>query len=180
MLLKCRNYKQEARMIKVRNELYFIMKPFVEKWIKSILKKWNRWEKEETILALSWDSFHFCFYKYNNFDVPIPKFFYDFTRYHLLIHYAKKSEVRISIDELKEVLELMPDEGNIGFEKYLTLLQFREVIPDKYKVVWDDATMSLAARDCDKHKSKDCDLQKREYYIIKNIFLPIIKFILND
>lgn len=178
LIKRYNNAKTKNTKIKLRNMLYEKMMVFQIKWIKSILKRWGRREEEKEILSISWDAFVFCIEKYNNFNVPLPKYFFDFTRYFLLIKYAKKDRVFIPIDELKETLGLVDNPQNMGFEKLLTWYQFRNVIPDRYKIIWDDATQSLS--DCRKERkwTKNCGVDNNLYCKLKEAYIPMIKLIL--
>jgi hypothetical protein len=180
IIIKCRSYKKKAYEVKKRNDLFLIMKPFMLKWIKSILKGWSRYEEEDKILSLSWDCFEYCFYKYSNYNVHIPKFFYDFTKYFLLMHYGAKDKVSLPINELKKTLQLVSSEDNICLDKLLTLMQFRNVIPDEDKVVWDDAVQSLSSKISDRRKTYKHGMDDNFYRRLKKSYIPIIKLILGS
>jgi len=178
LIKKYNKAKTKKTKIKLRNILYEKIMVFQIKWIKTILKKWGKREEENEILSISWDTFIFCIEKYNNFDVHLPLYFYNFTRYFLLIKYAKKDRVFLSIDELKETLGIVDNPQNMGFEKLLTWYQFRNVIPDKYKIVWDDATQSLSDCRRERKRTKYCGIDNNLYCKLKEIYIPMIKLIL--
>lgn len=178
LIMKQRRYIQKKRKDDARNVIYILMKPFIIKWIKSILRGWAKYETEENIIGLSWDSFYYCFNKYSNYDVPVPKFFYDFTRYFLLMHYAKKDRVFLSLEELRATLHLVPTRHNIAFEKLLTLYQFRDAIPSDDLIVWDDALLSMSNVDRYKNKSRNVGMSDFYYNRMKKTFISIIKTIL--
>ena len=181
IIIKCRSYKKKAYEVKKRNELFLIMKPFILKWIKSILKSWSRYEKEDKILSLSWDCFEYCFYKYSNYNVHIPKFFYDFTKYFLLMHYGAKDKVSLPINELKKTLQLVSSEDNICLDRLLTLMQFRNVIPEEQLVAWDNAVQSLSIQDKQKYISYGkLGMSTDSYAKLKKGYKNIIKLILGS
>jgi len=173
-----RTYKLECWKIRRRNEVFEIVCPFMTIWVKSILKKWGRYEESGDILSISWDAFSFCFDRYNNFEVPIPKFFHDFTRYFLLIKYAKEDKVHIHIDELKETLRLIPYDTNIQFDNLITLMQFREVLPEEHQIVWDDAAYSLSLSPKERYMTHTHGLTQNTYFSLKRSFKEIIRLIM--
>ena len=179
MILKCRSYSKKGYEIKKRNELFLIMKPFMLKWIGSILYRWGKYEYQDKILSLSWDCFEWCFYKYNNFDVHIPVFFYSYSRYFLLNYYAKKDKVRLPVEELKELIHLVPSHHNMSIDRMITLMQFRSAIPEEHLIAWDDATLSLSDQDKQKHISYgELGMSTDSYAKLKKGYKSIIKLIL--
>ncbi len=88
---------------------------------------------------------------------------------------------KLPIEELKETFSYVKTPTNIDFENFLTLLQFREIIPEKYKIVWDDACQSIHAthlNDPNQTTSKKTGMSNHSYRTLKKCFIPIIKFIL--
>lgn len=177
-IFKYKGYKKEGYKIKKRNEIYLILKPFLIKWIKSILKNWSTFEREEVILSLSWDAFEFSLKYYNNLSVPVPKHFHDYCRYYLLTFYARKDRVFLPMEELKETLLLIPTYQNISFERLLTLCQYRDSIPKDDVVVWDDAILSLSDGVKRRHCSKSPGMRSRTYFRLKKAYISIIKLVL--
>lgn len=162
----------------LRNELFLKMKDDQIKWVKSILYKWKKFETEQEILSLSWDCFEFCFERYLNYDIPLPKHFYEYTRYHLLMKYGKKDRVFLPEEELQEILGLVQTPQNILMDRLLTLKQFREVIPDDLKVAWDDSFYSMSADPKGHMFTKQSGMDQRVYIRLKRAFIPIIRLIL--
>jgi len=111
IIKKYRSYTSEGWRKTARNKLYLLIRVDILKWVKSIMRKWNRYEEETELISLSWDIFLFCLghYKEVAYGIKgsIPKHFYEYTRYFLLMHYAKQQSVRVPLEELKEVLELV-------------------------------------------------------------------------
>jgi len=55
-LIRIKKYnksKSEKNKTRIRNELYVLMMDDMLKWVKSILKKWNKYETKEEILSLA-------------------------------------------------------------------------------------------------------------------------------
>ena len=180
LIHKYYSYKQDGRRIKGRNKIYCIMSADMQMWVKSILKKWGRYEEKEEVLSISFDAFLFCLERYNiSKENSLPKFFFDATRYFLLMKYGKKDKVRLPIEELQEILRLENNSINNIFDNLLTLTQFRNVIPDKYKVIWDDAVMSLDSDNRKRLFSDNINMDKNFYYKVKQILVPVIRLIMN-
>lgn len=174
--LKMAKYKQEYR-----NRIYLLMKVDILIWIKAIMKKWNRFEEEGELLSLSWDIYIFCLDHYIPEKLtPVPKFFFEYTRYFLLMYYAKQQSIRVPLEELQEVLELIEEPENIAFGMLLRLYEFREVIPDDCKIVWDDAYLSLSnsGRNRERFKSKGVGMSDACYRRMKHSFEAIITLLL--
>lgn len=174
---KYNRYVSKRHKEKVRNDLYEKMMSWMLIWMKSILAKWGKSEYPEELLSMSWDAFMFCL-KYYKQGYPLAKHFHEYTKYHLLIKYAKEEKVSLPLEELKETLSLVETPQNIMFEKLLTLRQFRDVIPERYKIVWDDATLSLSSKISDRVKTPNHGLDDNLYVKLKESYIPIIKLIL--
>ena len=171
------NYTSKRYKEKIRNELFLRMKPWMIRWIKSILKRWGKYETEEELLSISWDAFMYCLGKYSDYNVPIAWYFHNFTRYFLLMKYGKQDRVLINAEELQETLGLVQIPENILFDRLLTLNQFRDVLPEKYQLVWDDATQSLSKTMKEKTHQRN-GIDKNMYSRLKASYIPIIKLIL--
>jgi len=187
LIQKYYSYKQNGRKIKVRNKLYCIISSDMQMWIKNILKKWGRYEEKEEIISISFDAFLFCLERYNiSKENSLPKFFYDATRYFLLMKYGKSDKVRLPLEELQEILRIENIPINNLFDNLLTLAQFRDCLPsEKERVIWDDAFMSLCDRTSDKIRTilKDrkygTGVEDSTYRKLKNTFINQIKLIMN-
>ncbi len=173
-------HKSEPEEVEARNELFMLLKDWMDIWIRSILCNWHRTERQETILALSWDIFCFALKHYKK-EFTIPGHFFYYTRYYLLNRYAQKDSVHISLEELKDVLALVPSAYHDKFEKLLTLFQLTQVIPKEYKIAWDDALQSLHSAPQYKQQTKGPKgVETNTYKHLKKSFIPIIKFILKE
>jgi len=172
--------KQDKRKIDYRNKLFEIMLTQMQIWIKSILGKWGIHRSPEEILSLSWDAFMFCLDKYDiPKNTPIPIYFYSFTRYFLLIHFAKEQGVTVPLEELVDTLELVNSDENIMFGRLLRMHQIRCCLPGEHQFVWDDAYRSLDPADqYKKAPEKFFTLTKNTYYNLKRSYVSIITFLL--
>ena len=182
LILKYKKYKREKDRQRVRNAFFWLISPYMKKWIRTILHRWGKsdiaFDKLE-VISLSWECFEYCLDRYDpDKKAFIASFFYEYTRYYLLMKYAKKKSVLVSLDELKEVLRLDDSPENILFDKLLTLQQYRDVIPEEQLTTWDDAVMSIA----DSHKSHSPQtprgMSTESYSRLKKAFINIVKLIL--
>lgn len=179
LIIKAKTYKRKSLIIEKRNQIYLLLMPYLEKWVKTILKKWAKYESEQEVRSLTWDCFLFCYERYSNYNVPITYFFYYYSRYHLLHHYASKDKITINMDELHEVLTLIPTEFNYTLDNFITLLQYRSVLPKNHVIAWDDAIESLSPNYAGRKMSKIIGINKFYYYQLKKSFVEIIKLIMN-
>lgn len=178
---KLKNYKRKSYINKCRNELYLLMREDITIWIKSVLKKWGKHESREEIISLSWDCFEFCLKHYKiNGNGNISQHFYKYISYYLLNRYASKESIHLPIDELKEVISYIKTPHNMAFDKMLTLMQFRECLPEKYLIVWDDAMQSMAKATQYQHRTRGkIGMNDSSYRAVKEVMKSIVKFILD-
>jgi len=194
ILDKYKDAKEEEDKIALRNEAFEAMRGYFVLWINSIIKRWYKRETKENTLSLSWDAFEFCLGHYKK-GYNVAPFFYSYIRYFLLMHYSKKEKTRVPLEELQVILHQFPSPEFHHFERLLTLYQFRDVIPEDFVPVWDDALMSLDPnrqnRVSQYWRSKTVanvarpgkkEIQKTiydyTYYALKNSYIAIIKLIL--
>ena len=142
ILDKYKKAKSEKSQVKYRNEAFEMMRGYFVLWINSIIKRWYKRESKDSILSMSWDAFEFCL-KHYKVGYNVPPFFFAYIRYFLLMHYGKKENVRVPLEELQTILQQFPSPEYHHFERLLTLYQYRDVIPIDFVPVWDDALMSL-------------------------------------
>ena len=164
----------------LRNLMFEIMQSDIEGYIKKYLHNWKKSEQPEELLYLVWQSFYFCLKKYRNFEVPLPYYFFTFTRYFLLIHYGKKEQVFLPLDDLKDILSVESTVGNETFIKLLNIQDYREHLPKKYQEVFDDAFQSLHIATQHRHTGWDSEngLSRQVYYAMKQVFKETILFLI--
>jgi len=174
-------YKREAWKVKTRNEIYRMMQGDMISWVSSILKKWGKYESKEEIISLSWECFLYCFNKFDfRKNVPIPHYFYQFTRYYLLNKYAKEEKVTLPLNELKEILASSDSVEDIAYEKLLTLMQFQNTIPEEYLCVWQDALQSVSSNNYqDRVYNREHGLPTNVYFALKKVFRNQVMMVMN-
>lgn len=88
-----KEYKEEPNQAKqqmVRNQIFFLLTPHLEKWVKSILSSRGIFVDQPELLSQSWDCFEFCLKHYKpEGTIPVPNHFYAYTKFYLSM-YAKK------------------------------------------------------------------------------------------
>ena len=182
LILKYKSYKREGWKVRCRNQLYLLMKPWLLRWVKDILGKWGKCESEGGLLRLSWECFYFCLERYKvGSSISLPKYFYNFSRYYLLGLYARREVVTLPLEELKEVLHLVPENPpNALLENILTLRQFQEQLPEEYVPVFEDALMSLAPAPKQRvwHWRKGMGVTRQTYCELKKAYKNVILWIL--
>ena len=172
------NYKYKKHKEKTRNELYSEMRGYLVSWINSMLKSWRISETSNEVLSQSWFAFIYCLDNYKqDYNISVEKHFYVYTRYFLLHNYAKKEYVHISLDELKGILNQFPTPENQHFERLLTLYQFRDVISEKTKSIWDDAMCCINTTGGN-NVVKPQGFSETAYYATRKSYVNIIKLIL--
>lgn len=179
-------YKQKYRKQHARNNLYMEMRGYLSVWINSILKKWGHYESETDIVSLSWHAFMFCLDSYKS-NYTIEGHFYTYTKYYLFNEYAKRDNLHIPIEELKSILTEFPTPENQHFERLLTLYQFRDIIPDNCKLIWDHAMLVTGGktRKAGGYNTKwswdtfkEFGFSEKAYYATRKSYVNIIKLIL--
>lgn len=181
-------YKLKGKKQQMRDELYMEIRGYLMLWIKNILKKWGKYKDDTDIMSESWFAFMHCIKHYKLSYDNIAGYFYTYTRYYLFVEYAKKENVTISIEELKNILHEFPAPEYQHLECLLTLYQFRDSMPDDTcRLIWDHALltaggkMANAATDdttwC-KNKFYKSGFSKAAYYKVRKSYINIIKLIL--
>ena len=170
------NGASESEKIGIRNELYILVRGYVYVWVNSMSKRWHRQQDEGEVISDSWCGYYYALEHYKP-GYSIAGHFYQYIRYYLLMLYAKENKVRVPTEELKEIMNEFPTQENRHFERLLTLNQFRDIIPDGYKFVWDHAMiMTLGAGGVN---IKEVNINPNAYYALRKCFIAQIKLIFN-
>lgn len=161
---------------KLRNELYTIMEEYILMWMKSILKDKNYYSKEE-LVSLSWDCFLFCLKYYDHKKcIPLPNHFFSYTKFFLLTTF-KKDKLLLKKEDI--ITDIVTYDLSI-FDHLDDLKMFKKSLPEEYKIVFDDALMSMA--DCsnkDKVKRHDpTKLTNTQYNESKKMLKIVIYYLL--
>jgi hypothetical protein len=164
----------------VRNKIYKLIYNDLLKWIKGILSGYGKFEDETEIISISWDAFCFCLEYYNNFEFKIQDHFIKHLKYFFLNKYAREGTIRIEFEELKETLRVVSAKDDRIFVALMTLEQFRDVLPEKHQLIWDDAFNSMQRdnRVNAPRNYKKVGVTKQTYDELKKSFKEIIRLIL--
>lgn len=180
LITKLHSCKGENNRNIARNNIFFEMKPFMLRWMSSILLKKGVYKDNDELLSLSWDCFEYALYHYKNKKkIPIPNHFYKYSMYFI------KDMISKNISKHKEtsIYELNNLETNDYNEKLYSdldeLKAFRSELPDNYKIVFNDALMSLAPSNKDRVSTvSTTTLTTMRYQESKKIFKWVINFLI--
>lgn len=192
----------------IRNEIYFLTKPALERWILAILASKKIYYRPDEIISKGWDCFEFALkhFKPEN-PIPFPNHFYSYSKFFIQSEIQKEELLK------KKELIMPPDEigshmrgvfGEAGDMKYafqdysgnkndnLTiddslssiyhhieeLKTFRSLLPEGYNMIFDDALLSLSPNNRDKVVRRPKGFGDLKYREAKKIFKIIIEFLL--
>jgi len=178
-IAKYNSYKRKNWKAKARNEIFNILNPCMQIWIKSILSKWNFIRTKEEILSYAFGSVELCLNNYKSCksieSMTIPQYFYSGTRYYLLQELAKETSVHMKTEELLETLLFVPSDINVAFSSLLVLAEIRETLPNWCKVIYDDAAATVINS---KPIASKHGLSSNTYYKVKQSLIPVIRFLI--
>ena len=162
----------------IRNDIFLLIYPFLEKWVNSILGKRKIYVENSEMLSLSWDCFVFCLEKYRpEKKIPILGHSYSYTNFFLLSWISKKYESKNKYDDSE--LDNQNDKFDIYYENIDELRRFKDILPEDYKQIFDDALLSMAGRPDGKvGYSKSEAYSKYKYQEAKKAFKFVIDFLL--
>lgn len=180
LILKLHSCKGEKNRNIARNDIYLEIKPFMLRWLASIFSNKGVYKDDDEMLSISWDCFEYALqhYKYKK-KIPIPNHFYKYSVYFI------KNMISKNISKYKEapIHELNNLETNDYNEKLYSdldeLKAFRSELPDNYKIVFNDALMSLAPGNKDRvNNISTTTLSAVRYQESKKIFKWVISFLI--
>lgn len=180
--------ENEKERVRLRNELFAAMQEWMERWITSILIRMGRYETKESICSLSWICFSYCLdkYKRRRKKISVPGHFHTYSRFYIQNEYnASQQEENntLSLSDAavwREVCSLSNSSGtDICARNVLELLRnFRNGLPDGYKVVFDDALLSTNIGVKGRiRRIEESGLSYYSYHEAKRIFGYFIQFI---
>lgn len=137
----------------VRNRIYFLLQPWLMRWIYSILRKWHVYVDQQELLSLSWHCFIHALDRYRNTNVPVPFHFYTYSLYYLYLEYKGRGR-----EILQEELELPGNCPRPG------LYQFYHQLPKNLRPILHDI-LSKQSR----HKAQ------ANYYQHKKVIKSLLK-----
>jgi hypothetical protein len=166
---------------KTRNEIFIKMAPFIDRWIKGNLNFRQLYMEDDERLSLSWDCFEFCLrYYHPERHIQLPNHFYKYTNFFLLSWFAEKQKQDNQINGDASVEDNQKlDNCQIYYEQIDDLKQFRKMIPEDYKDIFDDALLSMTGRPADKIAYAKSDAYGYyKYCEAKKVFKIVIDFLL--
>ena len=177
-MINCYNsYSNCKEKDNLRNEIYLKILPYMKKWISSILAKKSIFLEKEEILSKSWDCFEFCLKHFKpEKKILIPNHFYTYTKFYLKF-YNKFNNKNLSSQELDSKNFYIGEED--VYDQLEELKAFKNLLPEEYLLVFDDALMSLIPNNKDKqYRIKQSNLPVIRYKESKKIFKIIIDYLL--
>lgn len=164
----------------IRNNLFLIMQPFMEKWVSSILSRKGRYVSLEDIKSKSWICFEFCLKHFKiNEPIPIPNHFYSYTRFCLAGIHAEQNLYEENTQNIAKINSIPEENILLVYEDIDELKCFRLSLPPEYVSVFDDAILSLVPRISNNlERSNISTLSYDKYRESKKIFKLIIRFLL--
>ena len=181
-----RCYSSETKTEKevFRNQLYSILQQQMKIWISNILAKNEIYPSNEELLSLSWECFMFCFERFDfEKEVPIPNHFYSYTKFFLMPYSPHNKDYIFRFngdgDDIHNIITTDHKDLDIYYSHLDEIKSFRSILNNDYKMVFDDAFMSMAPSNTDrKDRMKECPLPHLRYRESKRIFKLIIDFLL--
>ena len=163
----------------IRNDIFLLIYPFLEKWVKSILGKKKIYVDNSEMLSLSWDCFVFCLEKYRpEKKISILGHSYSYTNFFLLSWISKKYNL-LKNESGNSELDNQNDKFDIYYENIDELRRFKDILPEDYKQIFDDALLSMAGRpDAKVGYVKSEAYSQYKYQEAKKAFKFVIDFLL--
>jgi hypothetical protein len=159
------------------------MRPFMIRWIKSILAEWKIFEEEPQIISYSWDAFFHSLKTYKNFSIPVPSHFHTYSKYFLKTELIEKG--KYITKEFIEGCELLPLEQVSSLSEYyivdriITLKGFRQCLEPPHLQIFDAELMSLYPSNKFKINEKNEKLiSASRYWEARKVMKTIILFLL--
>ncbi len=167
---------------KLRNEIFIKMSPTIDRWIKGILGSKQMYMEDGERLSLSWDCFEFCLHYYHpERNIHLPNHFYKYTNFFLLSWFAERQKQENPIDRNASIEDNQKlDNCQIYYEQIDDLKQFRKMIPEDYRDIFDDALLSMTGRPVDRIAYVKSDAYGYyKYCEAKKVFKIVIDFLLH-
>lgn len=117
--------KQETR-----DKIYFLLEPYLKKYIVSICYKWNLYLDKEEIISNSYFAFIHSLNNYKKKEVPLPFHFYRNTMYYLYSEYILKKN-----KETEEIKENQKENNEFNLSN---ILYFRDHLTEDLQTILDD------------------------------------------
>jgi hypothetical protein len=163
---------------KIRDEAFGLIKDPMIRWIPAILSTKNIYIDPKEILSLSWDCFQFCMKHYKpHRTIPLPNHFYSYTRFYLASEYFKDSNKASDVKEQEKKFTDAPKEELEAIFHLEELKQFHSILPDHYKIIFEDALLSMTGPMKDRIRRKE-GMPYSQYFESKKVFKIVIDYLL--
>ena len=196
----------DKQMVQVRNDLFTLMLPFLQRWVLSVMKKRGSYKAQDEILALCWDTFLFALTRYNvdkmnERHVPIPDHFNRYINFYIKGRMKEDTFLEGdkpsygSVKGRKEIIQVefgsldcssgipngLPDETieeSKIFSSIEFLREFREQLDESHRKIFDDAAMGTGSSGTRCGKGKRDALPFYRYDEAKRVYKNLIRFLL--
>lgn len=183
LILQLQSEKDIEKQRELRNSIFLLIKPFMEKWIASILSKKQVFLNRHEMKSVSWDCFEYCLRLYQpSKDIPVPNHFYAYSKFFLSgSRKSLKKDPSVSGQDYESFSEAASSDMHPfdAYESIDELKSFRSRLPSAYVPIFDDAIMSLAPGNNQKmNRSSEIPVPYDKYMEAKRIFKIVIEFLL--
>lgn len=182
---------------RLRNELFIFMKPFMERWVFSILSKHGKFLDEGNANSHIWECFQFCLLHFKpNQKIPLPNHFYAYSKFWLASESQKERKekkknqessgtargINESFSGNETNIDCVGDKIDDPFIVYGHIEElkfFRDILPIEYGLIFDDAIMSMMPGNRQRVQRLDAvSLPYGHYHVAKRIFKIVIRYLL--
>jgi len=167
----------------IRDQAFQLLKDPMMRWIPAILSKKSIYIQPDEILSLSWDCFEFCLARYKlDQSVPLPNHFHAYTRFYLMSTFVRKNkEINVNSGNEENPIETISEtfsEGDLEAIFHLDeLKQFHACLPSDYKIIFEDAILSMSGQMKDRVRRKE-GMPFGQYTEAKKVFKYVIDYLL--
>lgn len=139
-----KDYKMEESA-EVRNCLFFELRPWLEKWASSILRRWKINLARSEFVSMTWHGYFFALENYSSIAVPLPSHFYRYMMYFLYSEFVRKTSPTIDFNydkigknydlkiEFSHIYNGLQDSNKLVMEDLLTRSSSNKRLPGYYR-----------------------------------------------
>ena len=162
---------------KIRNDIYFLMQESMMLWVHDILKKQGKFIEPEEVISSGFRCFEYALQHYKQDKIPLCNHFYAYTRFRLLMDENKERRATDNLPLDPDSNETNHENMHIVYDNIEGLTKFRQLLPEEYKAVFDDAVMSMIPDNRQKTK-RETEMPFWRYREAKKILKVMVQFLL--
>jgi hypothetical protein len=182
MLLKYKNTRKQL----YKEKSFELCVAHIIRYVKLYLKKYRRYESQTQILSFSYDVFNVVVESYDaNVEKPLTMHFSNCAKAEIrkwVLNNKKRVKNTISIED--KIIDIDTIHGFTvnpfyAIEGYISLKDFRNFLPDPYRIILDDAICSFdSTRKYRQTKPINCPFSTQRYYEAKRVLQFVAEFFL--